>query len=207
MKAAETISARAERTERRRTQILEAAFACFREEGFHGASMSRIAARADMSVGHIYKYFHNKETIVSALVERDTMLFVDELQKTIATSDDIDTALSGFITRPKQSIENDRISIFLEVLAEAGRSPKIAELYRRMDSEMRKICEDLLRRKSEMSDRPITDIPVRTEMLLLLMQGAVSRRIVKPDGEPCDKMMAGIDWLVRKILSPATAAR
>ena len=36
---------------RRRAQVLEAAAKCFNSEGFHGASMAKIAAEADLSVG------------------------------------------------------------------------------------------------------------------------------------------------------------
>ncbi|MBK1879700.1 TetR/AcrR family transcriptional regulator [Pelagicoccus mobilis] len=37
----------------RRRQILEAALFCFREKGFHGASMSSICKKAQMSPGHL----------------------------------------------------------------------------------------------------------------------------------------------------------
>ena len=41
------------RADVRRQQILSAAARCFREKGFHGASISQISKAAGMSAGHI----------------------------------------------------------------------------------------------------------------------------------------------------------
>src|ERR1700735_1352434 len=60
-----------ERGRLRRRQVLDAAEKCFRRHGFHAASMAGVAMEAGMSVGHIYRYFENKEAIVAAIVERD----------------------------------------------------------------------------------------------------------------------------------------
>src|SRR5690625_5601116 len=57
--------------EARRAQILDAAAECFRREGFHGASMGRIAAAAGMSRGHVFHYFKRKDDIVEAIVDRE----------------------------------------------------------------------------------------------------------------------------------------
>lgn len=195
-------SPRSERTERRRQQVLEAAFFCFREEGFHGASMSRIAARANMSVGHIYRYFESKEAIVSAIVERDTAEFVTRLQAAIAESGDIESAIASFMNGSRQSSDIDRSAMFIEFLAEAGRNPGIAEFYRHMDSQMLAICKGVLKMKDNGSERPLDNIDARAELLLLLMQGTLSRRVLHSDRFPCPHTRAGIDWLIHMIMSP-----
>ena len=54
------------RSRERLEAILEAALRCFRAEGFHGASISRICAETGISAGHLYHSFDSKEAIVSA---------------------------------------------------------------------------------------------------------------------------------------------
>ena len=54
------------RAEARRQQILSAAAQCFREHGFHAASISRISRLAGMSAGHIYRRWCNKMSSIPA---------------------------------------------------------------------------------------------------------------------------------------------
>src|ERR1700674_5304008 len=54
----------------RPTQILDAALVCFAKRGFHQASMHDISAEAGISVGLIYRYFENKEAVISAMADR-----------------------------------------------------------------------------------------------------------------------------------------
>ena len=52
------------------TQILDAALVCFAKRGFHQASMHDISAEAGISVGLIYRYFQNKDAVISAMADR-----------------------------------------------------------------------------------------------------------------------------------------
>ena len=57
------------RRERRVREILEAAMAVFAEKGYPKATMEEIAERALLSRVALYKYFHDKEAILKALLE------------------------------------------------------------------------------------------------------------------------------------------
>jgi AcrR family transcriptional regulator len=50
--------------------ILNAASEVFAEQRYENATIAEIASRADTSVGSIYQFFTNKESILKALVER-----------------------------------------------------------------------------------------------------------------------------------------
>src|SRR4051795_4187026 len=53
----------------RRSQILDAGLVCFAKRGFHQTSMHDISAEAGISVGLIYRYFQNKEAVISAMAD------------------------------------------------------------------------------------------------------------------------------------------
>jgi len=57
------------RRERRVREILEAAMRVFAEKGYPKATMEEIAERALLSRVALYKYFHDKEAILKALLE------------------------------------------------------------------------------------------------------------------------------------------
>src|SRR6478752_6735584 len=65
----------------RREQILQAAMACFAKRGFHQTSMHDISAEAGISVGLIYRYFANKEAVISAMGERHKKQIQDLLEQ------------------------------------------------------------------------------------------------------------------------------
>src|ERR1700745_4113492 len=65
----------------RRAQILEAAMVCFAKQGFHQTSMHDISAEAGISVGLIYRYFANKEAVISAMADRHKKEIHDVLDR------------------------------------------------------------------------------------------------------------------------------
>src|SRR5262249_31525834 len=67
--------------ERRRSQILEAALACFRRRGFHQATMQEICAEAGISPGALYRYFGSKSDIIAAIAEEERGEADDELTR------------------------------------------------------------------------------------------------------------------------------
>jgi TetR/AcrR family transcriptional regulator of autoinduction and epiphytic fitness len=56
-------------TDEKRAQIIDAAVAEFQELGFAGASMDRIAARAQVSKRTVYRHFDGKEALFRAILE------------------------------------------------------------------------------------------------------------------------------------------
>jgi AcrR family transcriptional regulator len=55
------------RSEDKRRQIIQAALACFTEQGYEQTSMARIRARSRASTGSIYHHFHSKEQLGAAV--------------------------------------------------------------------------------------------------------------------------------------------
>lgn len=57
------------RRDSRRQQILDAALACFSENGFHQTGMAEIVRRSGMSHGAVYVYFQSKDDIIEVLAD------------------------------------------------------------------------------------------------------------------------------------------
>jgi AcrR family transcriptional regulator len=66
------------RTADRRTDIMQATLELIAEQGFHGAPMAQIAARAEVAAGTIYRYFAGRDVLITELYR--------ELESRITTS-------------------------------------------------------------------------------------------------------------------------
>ena len=51
----------------KRGEIMQAALVIIAEQGFHGAPMAEIAEKAGVAAGTIYRYFENKEVLITEL--------------------------------------------------------------------------------------------------------------------------------------------
>ncbi|HLU91126.1 MAG TPA: TetR/AcrR family transcriptional regulator [Pedomonas sp.] len=194
------------RADKRRRQVLDAAGACFREEGFHGASMSRIAARAEMSVGHIYRYFDSKEAIIIALVERDCAKFDNWLKRMISAAASIETIIENLRRGIPWLLNRDRAAIFLEMHAEAGRNPKIAVVLAEMDRNLRTLLKELIGRVRSSQAAPLEVTEATIEMVLLMLQGVAARVTINPDMSR-GTLEEGFERVARAVLAPETCAR
>ncbi|MET1028884.1 MAG: TetR/AcrR family transcriptional regulator [Dongiaceae bacterium] len=170
------------RSETRRQQILQAALDCFRSHGFHAASMSIISKKAGMSVGHIYHYFENKEAIIGAIVEQD-IDNASTIFEEIGREGDI---LGAMIARADYGCDSHTdpatAALCMEILAEAGRNPKIADIVRRADQIKLGAVIDLFRKGRALRNLQLDDdnLNGRMEVLIALFEGLSSRIVRHP---------------------------
>lgn len=172
------------RSELRRQQVLAAATECFRREGFHGSSITRISQAADMSPGHIYHYFANKEAIVEAIAEREEHDMAELLRKLEQDQGDGDVA-DVFTRQTREMVERNidpsYAGLTLELAAEAARNPVVNKILQRSD---REISEQFLRQAKRMGVPPELDddeLHLRLQILATLFQGLMLRSVVSPD--------------------------
>src|SRR3954454_12071743 len=111
-------------------QILDAALVCFAKRGFHQTSMHDISAEAGISVGLIYRYFENKEAVISAMAARHK----EEIQQMLDRARRAPSLLESLeILFTAHCCENEPrlISAFVvDLYAEASRNPHVAHLVR-----------------------------------------------------------------------------
>src|SRR5216117_2673652 len=119
-----------ESSQDRRTQILDAALICFAKRGFHQASMHDISAEAGISVVLIYRYFENKEAVISAMADRHKAEIGDMLERARQAQTLLES-LEILLTAHCCENEPRVISAFVvDLYAEASRNPPVADLVR-----------------------------------------------------------------------------
>ncbi len=110
---------RAERKKQElRREIIDAAFDCFAEQGYHATGIADIAARLGIGHGTFYRYFENKrdivEHVISDLIERILGALTDE------------NAPDAVHTLEEYRIQSARISDRLaQIFAEDPRVPRM----------------------------------------------------------------------------------
>ena len=163
----------------RRQQILDAAEQCFRERGFHNASMAEIARTFGMSAGHIYNYFDSKEAIIAAIVERDLAGFFRRAEELRAAGDLVEAIVERIEAGVADKLDRRKSALQLEVLAEAGRSPPIAEMVQSVDARVRAVLRKLLH-DGLPAGRETRDLDGRIDVLMALFDGLMVRTLRHP---------------------------
>jgi len=119
----------------RRDHISAAAERAFVRHGFHAATMQQVAEEAGMSAGNLYRYFPSKEALV------DGICLLDQRERgaafhALAASGDVLGMLETMLRDSLLNKPRHKAVMFLEVAAEAGRNPRIAEMMRTNDAEV-----------------------------------------------------------------------
>src|SRR5215470_17989677 len=114
----------------RRCQILDAALVCFAKRGFHQASMHDISAEAGISVGLIYRYFENKEAVISAMADRHKKEFGEVLERARRAPTLLESLEILFTAHCCESEPRVISAFVVDLYAEASRNPRVADLVR-----------------------------------------------------------------------------
>jgi AcrR family transcriptional regulator len=167
----------------RRTQILEAAIVCFAKRGFHQASMHDISAEAGISVGLIYRYFENKEAVISAMADRHKK----EIQEVLERARQAPTLLESLeilFTAHCCEGEPQIISAFVvDLYAEASRNPQTADLVRDVLQTSMNGVTDLIARSPEAqrgeAAHGLTPEEL-SELIFAVARGMLMRDVLQP---------------------------
>src|SRR5437763_844586 len=112
----------------RRSQILEAALVCFAKRGFHQTSMHDISAEAGISVGLIYRYFHNKEAVIAAMADRHKKQIHEILERARQAPNLRESLETLFTAHCGETEPHVTATFVVDLFAEASRNPRGAEL-------------------------------------------------------------------------------
>jgi AcrR family transcriptional regulator len=161
--------------EARRTQVLEAAKACFARSGFHQASMDDICRAAGLSMGAVYRYFPRKEAIIDALaridLERD-LAIIRSLSSEGSARAALERMVDAFFApRPGGGAPP---ALQVELWAEAARNPELRKAANALiDGVAAALAEVIRRGQREGEIDPGIDPGVTARAMVSLHAGAV----------------------------------
>lgn len=114
--------------EQQRQRILQSARECFISIGLAHTTMRDIAAKADMSLGNLYRYFENKDALIVAFVESDDVEVEDTftlLEKYRDFKGTLGEIAKGYI---RSLVSESELIIYIDILAEGLRNPVIMRM-------------------------------------------------------------------------------
>ncbi len=89
-------------------EILDAAEEVFARDGYHGASIQKIAREAEFSVGKIYQHFQSKDELYDAVMSSRVVETFDLIRKAVAAAPDPPTKVRAALAAQFGYMEKHR---------------------------------------------------------------------------------------------------
>src|SRR6266480_6302835 len=165
----------------RRSQILDAALVCFAKRGFHQASMHDISAEAGISVGLIYRYFENKEAVISAMADRHKKEISEMLERARKAPTLLESLEILFTAHCCEDAPQVVSAFVVDLYAEASRNQRVADLVRDVLQTAMAGVTDLIARSPEAESAAHGLKPHElAELIFAVSRGMLMRDVLQP---------------------------
>jgi len=166
----------------RRAQILDAALVCFAQRGFHQTSMHDISAEAGISVGLIYRYFANKEAVISAMADRHKSEIQDVLERARQAPTLLESLEILFTAHCCENSPKVVSAFVVDLYAEASRNPQVADLVRDVLQTSMDGVTDLIARSPEGQKNAVGGLAPNelSELIFAVARGMLMRDVLQP---------------------------
>jgi TetR/AcrR family transcriptional regulator, transcriptional repressor of aconitase len=184
----------------RRAEIIDAAFKCFMEKGFHNTTMQDIYDATKLSPGAVYNYFHGKEDIVVAAVKEFSVQSLVPLKSLISENPE-ESFIKYFqflFSTIKQNDMTKSFSVQQEIYSEATRNRKIHEAVIKSMNAIGVALVGPVKRKQHAGffNAKLDPVSIAHVMAGMVWAGAV-HKMLEPDfdmenfGKVCEAMLTG----------------
>ena len=167
----------------RRSQILEAALVCFAKRGFHQTSMHDISGEAGISVGLIYRYFENKEAVISAMADRHKKEITEMLERARQAPSLLESLEILFTAHCCEDAPQVVSAFVVDLYAEASRNQHVADLVRDVLETAMAGVRDLIARAPESHNAGSDLTPDElAELIFAVARGMLMLDVLRPRG-------------------------
>ncbi|WP_106769513.1 TetR/AcrR family transcriptional regulator [Paenibacillus faecalis] len=187
--------------ELQREKVAEAAWRVIRKNGMKQASVRNIAEEAGLSVGAMRHYFSSQSELYAysmKLVSERVTIRIQNIAFTGEPLKDIPIIVQQILP-----IDEERISemeVWFAFVAESMSDPSLAELYKQVDDEMRRmfvtIVQALIDHELALAD---LDCNTEVERFYALVDGLAVHAILRPEVLTKEKIISVLDHHLRSI--------
>src|SRR6266567_7024026 len=165
----------------RHTQILDAALVCFAKRGFHQASMHDISAEAGISVGLIYRYFENKDAVISAMADRHKKEIHEVLERAQQAPTLLESLEILFTAHCCEDAPQVVSAFVVDLYAEASRNSHVADLVRDVLETAMAGVKDLVAQAPEVQNAGNNLTPDElAELIFAVARGMLMLDVLRP---------------------------
>lgn len=186
--------------EEKRQKILEAAGRVFHRAGLQGASISAICSEAGISPGHLYHYFDSKEAILEAITEAFLADAEEHYEKQAASVGVIPT-LGAEIEKTIRYAATGGQALFFELIAEAGRNPRLASMLRDSASRRGSLLSDIIRKGQERGEIDAGLEPEAVAFLIINVLDAAKMMTTRDPGIDIAKNVGLMSTMLARFLA------
>ena len=166
----------------RPTQILDAALVCFAKRGFHQASMHDISTEAGISVGLIYRYFENKDAVISAMADRHKKEIQEVLERAQQAPNLLESLEILFTAHCCEDAPQVVSAFVVDLYAEASRNSHVANLVRDVLEIAMDGVTDLIARAPESQNAAHNLTPKEmAELIFAVSRGMMMRDVLETE--------------------------
>ena len=166
----------------RPTQILDAALVCFAKRGFHQTSMHDISTEAGISVGLIYRYFENKDAVISAMADRHKKEIQEVLERAQQAPNLLESLEILFTAHCCEDAPQVVSAFVVDLYAEASRNSHVANLVRDVLEIAMDGVTDLIARAPESQNAAHNLTPKEmAELIFAVSRGMMMRDVLETE--------------------------
>ena len=135
------------RGEGRQEEIRQAAYGCFRDQGYHETSVDSVCRAADISKGTFYWYYPSKQAVFVDILETWSRQVMDELYAQFETAVARPDYVAGITEALQREVHRGRVIVplWMEFTAHSRREPEIREALSKFYARARSAIAEMLR--------------------------------------------------------------
>ena len=198
---------RAEAKAETRRRVLEAAEMAFRRDGYHGASLERIAAEAGFTTGAIYSTFESKAGVMMALVAERAARRRTGWTQVLAAAATVEAFVEEVSRRTAQegATERDWWAVVIEFMTVIARDEQLRARYAEIHEANLSALADSIRTWMQRAGGPWGISPERLAIVVnALSRGLGVEALVAPDAVPEDLIVEAQLTLLRGAQASST---